>query len=367
MRIGSIEMLDEAAAAGLLRKRFDAVFTTSLLSAADVRALLPRAWHDVPLILFMHENQAAYPTQEQTAHENERDMHFALTTLTSVLAADLVIWNSEWNKHSFLDGMAEILRHAPDMALADVRQRIEERSQVVWPPVESPPDEPPKSAKKEPQKALHNTIRVVWPHRWEHDKGPEDLLALANNYAERLHLRFRILGEQFGETPRALAEFRRRFAHRIEHIGYEPDRDKYWQHLRESDWVLSTARHEFFGIAVVESMLAGCLPWLPDRLSYPELLPPPARGISPLNPPRDEEVVRKAIAAHLEDAHAERSVQRLDAAVNKAAGPVRRSTAAKSGARKTAKSGAGKTATGKRPKSAAAKKKKLPASRKPTA
>ena len=59
-------------------------------------------------------------------------------------------------------------------------------------------------------------------------------------------------------------------------MGFEPDRRRYLRRLAACDWVLSTAVHEFFGVAVVEALLAGCLPWLPDRLSYPELLPPGA-------------------------------------------------------------------------------------------
>ena len=61
-------------------------------------------------------------------------------------------------------------------------------------------------------------------------------------------------------------------ADRIEYAGRLPRAD-YVKTLRRADWVLSTARHEFYGIAVAEALLAGCLPWLPDRLSYPELVP----------------------------------------------------------------------------------------------
>lgn len=48
--------------------------------------------------------------------------------------------------------------------------------------------------------------------------------------------------------------------------------------LLASDVVVSTARHEFFGVAPVEAMAAGCVPLLPDRLSYPELVPSAFHG-----------------------------------------------------------------------------------------
>jgi glycosyltransferase involved in cell wall biosynthesis len=42
--------------------------------------------------------------------------------------------------------------------------------------------------------------------------------------------------------------------------------------LQQADVIVSTARHEFFGLSVLEAMSAGVVPLLPNRLSYPELL-----------------------------------------------------------------------------------------------
>ncbi len=310
MRLAAVELLEEAADRGLFEPPVDAIFTTSLLSAADLRALLPAGLRGTPLILYMHENQAAYPDPES----QERDAHFALTNLTSILAADLTVFNSDFNRRSFVDGIESLLRHAPDRLPGSVRERVEQHSTVIWPPVEPPPEA---TAPTEDPGVLHNSIRVVWPHRWEHDKGPGELLAVAREHTDRLDLRWTILGERFRETPSELAEFERRFADRIDHFGYAADRDEYWRLLQACDWVLSTARHEFFGIAVVEAMLAGCLPWLPDRLSYPEVLPPEARQLSPANPPSDPERVRSAIRAHLEPAVAANAVERLDRATER--------------------------------------------------
>ena len=65
-----------------------------------------------------------------------------------------------------------------------------------------------------------------------------------------------------------------RLADAIEHWGYVASRAEYLRLLAASDLVISTADHEFFGISVLEAIAAGAFPLLPNRLSYPELIPP---------------------------------------------------------------------------------------------
>jgi len=79
-------------------------------------------------------------------------------------------------------------------------------------------------------------------------------------------------GESFGEVPPIFAEYKAKLDKHIAHWGYMASKEDYFKVLDESDIVVSTARHEFFGISVVEAIQAGCYPLCPNSLVYPEYL-----------------------------------------------------------------------------------------------
>ncbi len=302
--------------AGVYDQQWDCILCTSLLPVGEIRGLLPPAMRSIPLVMVVHENQVAYPAGATGA--DARDLHAPVTDLVALAGADAVIFTSQWNRQSCLEGLASVLDASPARGLSGTLKAIESKSHVCWPPVEDPVAEtnrggiehkPDNNGRSED--GDHRPV-VCWPHRHQHDKGPDDLIACDQACDGRL--RWVLLGERRGPEPPGLAAFRALAGGRIIHDGY-CDRAMYLQWLARSDWVCSTATHEFFGIAVVEALLSGCLPWLPGRLSYPELVPAQWHGLTPAAPPQAEssDQIRADIRSHLGPAIAPEAVRRLEA------------------------------------------------------
>jgi len=253
-------------AAQLPQKReYDAIICSTFVDVATLRGLAPSWLADVPVLTYFHENQFAYPVQVN----DERDFHFALTNLTTALASDRIAFNSLYNRDSFLQGAEQIVKKVPDMKM-DLLQGLLEKSSVLHPGIDF--SEQDKFARNE--KSVSSVPVVVWNHRWEHDKNPEmffQALYELDDLGEEFQVM--VLGQSFQRKPDVFFEAQKKLHHRIFHFGYVEDRQRYLRCLQEATVVVSTALHEFYGIAVLEAIRAGCRPLLPNRLSYPELFP----------------------------------------------------------------------------------------------
>ena len=237
----------------------DVLFCSDMLNLAEFKGLAPRL-AAVPAVAYFHENQLTYPVR----HDDPRDVHFALTNMTTALTANAVWFNSAYHRDSFLAGLPKLLAAMPDPPLDGVADAIAARSSVHPPGIDAPRPRPP----REP-----GPIRIAWAARWEHDKNPEDFFDAVGRLAEAgIDFRLSILGEQFRDAPPVFAAARKTFADRIDHWGYLPDRADYFAALARADVFVATAVHEFFGLAAAEAVAAGARPLLPKRLAYPELL-----------------------------------------------------------------------------------------------
>jgi hypothetical protein len=93
---------------------------------------------------------------------------------------------------------------------------------------------------------LKDTVKedkVIWPHRYNADKQPD--------IAENLKTNFNVvITAKMGLSKEA-----------------------YYRELASSKVIFSCALHENLGISIMEAVLAGTIPVLPDRCSYAEMYP----------------------------------------------------------------------------------------------
>ncbi|MFW5840428.1 MAG: tRNA-queuosine alpha-mannosyltransferase domain-containing protein [Planctomycetota bacterium] len=252
--------------AGQVRRRidegngWDLLFCSDMLSLAEFKGLAPRPVSDLPSVVYFHENQLTYPAR----HSDVRDVHFVVTNLTTALAADAIWWNSAYHRDDFLTALSDWCRKLPDHPPADAVGRIGSRSQVHWPGIEPAPVRGDR---------LPGPFRILYAARWEHDKQPEVFFAgIEKLAAGGRAFRLDVLGESFSQVPEVYQQVRGRLADHIDQWGYAKSQEAYRQILQRADVVVSTARHEFFGLSVAEAVAAGAWPVVPEKLAYPELL-----------------------------------------------------------------------------------------------
>ena len=241
----------------------DVILSSDFLNVAEFAGLLPPRWQAVPRAIYFHENQLTYPM----ADESQRDYHYAFTHLTSILASRAAYFNSQFHLEEFFSAMSALLRRMPDYApLADLA-RARRRSRVLHLGCDLAP------LLRQPRRRDGSAV-LLWTHRWEADKDPETFLrTVARLHRDGEDFRLILLGEHFDRARTDLEPLLSELAPHILHAGYLPGRAAYRRMLSRADVVVSTARHEFFGMGVVEAIAAGAWPLLPSRLAYTEILP----------------------------------------------------------------------------------------------
>lgn len=238
---------------------FDAVFCSDMVNFAEFKGMAPGQIRKLPSVVYFHENQLTYPVR----FEDERDYQYVLTNMTTALAADAVWFNSDFHRNEFLDELAKFLVRMPDYQPIEAVDEIKKKSSVKFPGINY----------KQANIENNSDIRtILWAARWEHDKNPEDFFkALRIVKKSGLKFKLNVIGESFREIPEVFEAAKYEFEDEIDRWGYQKSREDFERALKESDFIVSTANHEFFGIAILEAMAKGCCPVLPRRLAYPEI------------------------------------------------------------------------------------------------
>lgn len=263
MRLAAPFWAGQVCSGEIALEEVEIILCSSFLDVATFKGMLPSCYQRIPILTYFHENQFAYPVQE----EEPRDVHFALTNLTTALCSNSLAFNSSYNLDSFMKGCRDLLSKSDDMPLAGFEEEIRSKSIILPPCLQIEEVFPEGERLRDGGPPV-----IVWNHRWEYDKDPEFFFnALYSLQSDGVPFRLIVLGESFRHRPQIFAEAKKVLAERILHFGYTPSRSEYLAWLNRADIVVSTARHEFFGLSVLEAVRAGCCPLLPRRLVYPEL------------------------------------------------------------------------------------------------
>ena len=249
-----------------LRQEYDVIVATSMVNIAVLKGLFPNLGH-TKTIVYCHENQFAYPLQHSIV---QRDwLYFAIQNLYTVMTGDIILFNSDYNKQTLLQGIRTLLKKMPDFAPRAIIPEIEAKSSVLPVPIDNALFVPRKD-----RSTSDNYVHLVWNHRWEYDKGPEILLHTLDEL-KRLNCPFRLslVGQQFSRRPEAFDEIKNEYLTDLLHFGFLESKEEYISLLKTADCELSTAHHDFQGLAMMDAIALGCIPFAPNRLAYPEYIP----------------------------------------------------------------------------------------------
>jgi len=150
----------------------DIILASSMVNVPAFLALVRREIGDIPVVYYLHENQLTYPL----AAEVKRDLSYSYINYLSCLAADQVVFNTEFHYEEFIHALPGLLRVFPDYTHLHTVSEIRAKSKVIhlgmdlqshaqYAQTELTRDDPP---------------IVLWNQRWEYDKNPEAFFRLMN-------------------------------------------------------------------------------------------------------------------------------------------------------------------------------------------
>jgi len=252
----------------------DLILATDMLDLTTFLSLTRATTHKTPAVLYMHENQLTYPLPEDPMigpmrrQKGERDLHYAFVNFASMLAADRIVFNSSYHREDLMAALPKYLKHFPDHTESNSADVLARKSVVLPVGIHF--------RKLRAEGLIIGTQEVpliIWNQRWEYDKNPDRFFRVLMDVKKAgLPFRLALCGEVFEQRPIGFEVAMETLNEQLIHVGYAEE-ERYHNLLRESDIIISTASHEFFGVSVVEAVACKTFPILPNALSYPEIIP----------------------------------------------------------------------------------------------
>ena len=110
------------------------LFTSSILNLSELISLRMDLCH-LKKIIYFHENDLIYPKQNDK--QEQRDYQYGYNQILSALVADLCLFNSDYNRTSFLENLGPFLHRIPSPKPNTdlIRQNIEKKSKIFYYPL----------------------------------------------------------------------------------------------------------------------------------------------------------------------------------------------------------------------------------------
>ncbi|MEM7511245.1 MAG: DUF3524 domain-containing protein, partial [Bacteroidota bacterium] len=208
----------------------DLFLVSDMLDLPTFLALCGPSFSTIPTLLYFHENQLSYPWSPTDKDPSlKRDNHYAFLNYTSALVADHVCFNSAFHMDSFLDALPAFLAQFPDHQEIQNVDIIRSKSSVLSLGIEYG---------DKPAIAISSNERpvILWNHRWEYDKNPDEFFQLLIRLKEEeIDFSLILLGESFQKIP---ASFKKGLEVLKDHIlqaGYLEDKAEYYYWLQKAD------------------------------------------------------------------------------------------------------------------------------------
>lgn len=261
MRVGAVGLAARTDAWVAANGRPDLIVGTNMLDLAGYLGLARRSIGAAPAVQFMHENQLSYPRRP----DEELDAGLAWMQWRGLVAADEIWCNSEHHRQALLTGLRALNRDPDspvDVAAIEAATRVAHLGIEVTACRRAAPAVGPRRP------------LVVSNQRWHHDKDLGSVLRALRTARDRgLAFDLALLGDPTGGEADTLAPLIAELGESVVVRGHL-ERAAYLDVLHRADIVVSAARNENFGIAVVEAIAAGAWPIVPDALAYPEVIEP---------------------------------------------------------------------------------------------
>ena len=246
----------------------DYILASDMLDLSTFLSLTREITSNIPSAVYFHENQLSYPWSPRDRDiQKNRDSHYGFINYASALVADKVFFNSMFHLNSYIEALQKFLNNFPDHREISTINKIKNKSEVLHLGLDL--NQYDKYCTKNKGLPI-----ILWNHRWEYDKNPDTFFKIIEKLKNsRYDFKLVVLGENFSQSPDIFNTAKKIFKKNILQWGYAENIEDYARWLWKSDIIPVTSNQEFFGASVMEAIYCETWPILPNRLTYPELIP----------------------------------------------------------------------------------------------